>query len=44
MVFMVSTGIFDLVNSSDAFLVLCAQERGMSVTGILVILVVFNLV
>lgn len=44
MVFMVIVGLFDLGNSSDAFLVLRAQERGMSVTGILSMLVVFNLV
>ena len=44
MVFMLIVGLFDLGNSSDAFLVLRAQERGMSVTGILGMLVVFNLV
>lgn len=43
-VFMLIAGIFDLGNSSDAFLVLRAQERGMSVIGILGMLVVFNLV
>ena len=43
-VFMLIVGLFDLGNSSDAFLVLRAQERGMSVTGILGMLVVFNLV
>jgi MFS family permease len=43
-VFMVIVGIFDLGNSSDAFLVLRAQNLGMSVTGILTMLVVFNLV
>jgi MFS family permease len=42
--FMLIVGLFDLGNSSDAFLVLRAQERGMSVTGILGMLVVFNLV
>jgi MFS family permease len=42
--FMLIVGLFDLGNSSDAFLVLRAQERGMSVTGILAMLVVFNLV
>ena len=42
--FLVIVGIFDLGNSSDAFLVLRAQERGMSVVGILIMLVVFNLV
>jgi len=43
-VFIVIAGIFDLGNASDAFLVLRAQERGVSVTGILAMLVVFNLV
>ncbi|MDO9545542.1 MAG: MFS transporter [Pelolinea sp.] len=42
--FMLIVGLFDLGNSSDAFLVLRAQERGMSVTGILALLAVFNLV
>jgi MFS family permease len=41
---MVIVGLFDLGNSSDAFLVLRAQERGLSVTGILGMLVTFNLV
>jgi len=44
MVFMVIVGIFDLGNSSDAFLVLRAQERGISVLGILAMLAVFNLI
>ncbi len=44
MVFILIVGIFDLGNSSDAFLVLRAQERGVSVIGILGMLVVFNLV
>jgi MFS family permease len=44
MTFMVIVGIFDLGNSSDAFLVLRAQERGISVIGILALLAVFNLV
>jgi len=44
LVFMVIVGIFDLGNSSDAFLVLRAQERGISVLGILLMLMVFNLV
>lgn len=42
--FMIIVGIFDLGNSSDAFLVLRAQERGLSVVDILSMLVVFNLV
>jgi MFS family permease len=44
LVFMIIVGLFDLGNSSDAFLVLRAQERGLSVVGILGMLVVFNLV
>jgi MFS family permease len=44
LIFMLIVGIFDLGNSSDAFLVLRAQERGMSVLGILIMLAVFNLV
>ena len=44
LVFMFIVGIFDLGNSSDAFLVLRAQERGLSVVGILAMLVTFNLV
>ena len=44
MVFMLIVSIFDLGNSSDAFLVLRAQERGLSVLGVLGMLVVFNLV
>jgi MFS family permease len=43
-VFMLIVGIFDLGNSSDAFLVLRAQERGLSVIGVLGMLVTFNLV
>lgn len=42
--FLVIVGIFDLGNSSDAFLVLRAQERGISVLGILIMLAMFNLV
>jgi MFS family permease len=44
LVFLVIVGIFDLGNSSDAFLVLRAQERGLSVLGILGMLITFNLV
>lgn len=44
MIFMVIVAIFDLGNSSDAFLVLRAQERGVSVVGILAMLAMFNLV
>ena len=43
-VFMLIVGLFDLGNSSDAFLILRAQERGLSVVGILAILTAFNLV
>jgi len=43
-IFMLIVGIFDLGNSSDAFLVLRAQERGLSVLGVLGMLVTFNLV
>jgi MFS family permease len=43
-VFMLIVGIFDLGNSSDAFLVLRAKERGLSVIGVLGMLVTFNLV
>lgn len=42
LVFMVIVGLFDLGNSSDAFLVLRAQERGLSVLGILGMLITFN--
>lgn len=42
--FMIIVGIFDLGNSSDAFLVLRAQERGMSTLHILIMLAVFNLI
>jgi len=44
LVFMVIVGIFDLGNSSDAFLVLRAQERGLNVPGVLGMLATFNLV
>ena len=44
LVFLLIVGVFDLGNSSDAFLVLRAQERGLSVLGILLILAAFNLV
>jgi MFS family permease len=42
--FMLIVGIFDLGNSSDAFLVLRAQNVGLSVIGILGMLVTFSLV
>lgn len=44
LIFLLIVGLFDLGNSSDAFLVLRAQERGMSVLGILLMLAAFNLV
>ncbi len=44
MTFLLISAIFDLGNSSDAFLVLRAQERGVSVAGVLAMLVMFNLV
>ena len=44
LIFLLIVGLFDLGNSSDAFLVLRAQERGMSVLGILLMLASFNLV
>ncbi len=43
-IFLVIVSIFTLGNSSDAFLVLRAQNLGISVMGILMMLVVFNLV
>lgn len=44
MSFLIIIGIFELGNSSDAFLVLRAQERGISVMGVLGMLLVFNVV
>jgi len=44
LVFMLIVGLFDIGNSSDAFLVLRAQERGLSLIGILGMLITFNLV
>jgi MFS family permease len=43
-VFLVIVGIFELGNSADAFLVLRAQERGLSVLEILCVLLAFNAV
>jgi MFS family permease len=42
--FLVVVGLFTLGNSSDSFLVLRAQNLGVSVTGILVMLAMFNLI
>jgi len=44
LVFMLIVGLFDLGNSSDAFLVLRAQERGLELPGILGMLITFNLI
>ncbi len=43
-VFMLIVGVFDLGNSSDAFLILRAEERGLSVMGVLGMLITFNLI
>ena len=43
-IFLVIVSVFTLGNSSDAFLVLRAQNLGITVTGILVMLVMFNLI
>jgi MFS family permease len=42
--FMLIVGIFDLGNSSDAFLALRADDLGVSTIGVIGMLVVFNLV
>ncbi len=42
--FIVIVGVFELGNSSDAFIILRAQERGLSITGILAMLIAFNFV
>lgn len=42
--FMLIVGLFDLGNSSDAFLILRAQERGLNVVGVLGMLATFNLI
>lgn len=44
MMLMLIVCIFELGNSSDAFLVLRAQDLGMNVAGVLAMLVAFNLV
>jgi MFS family permease len=44
LIFLFIVGLFDLGNSSDAFLVLLAQNRGLDVPGILGMLITFNLV
>jgi MFS family permease len=42
--FIVIVGIFELGNSSDAFIILRAQERGLSIMGIFAMLIAFNFV
>jgi MFS family permease len=42
--FLIIVVVFTLGNSSDAFLILRAQERGLSVLGVMVMLVTSNLV
>ncbi len=42
--FLFAAAVFDLGNSSDAFMILRAQERGLSVVGILWTLLGFNVV
>jgi MFS family permease len=44
MIFIVIVGIFTLGNSSDAFLVLRAQDLGVSVIGVLAMVATFNLI
>jgi MFS family permease len=43
-IFLIIVSIFALGNSSDGFLVLRAQNLGISVTGILIMLAVFNMI
>ena len=43
-IFILIVGLFDLGNSSDAFLILRAQERGLSVVGVLAMVATFNLI
>lgn len=42
--FLVVIAIFTLGNSSDSFLILRAQERGLSVAGVMAMLITFNLI
>lgn len=42
--FLIIIAIFDLGNSADAFLILRAQERGLTIAGILTMLIGFNVV
>ncbi len=43
-IFMVIVGLFDLGNSSDAFIILRANAAGLSTPGVLAMLLTFNLV
>ncbi|MFH2107111.1 MAG: MFS transporter [Chrysiogenia bacterium] len=42
--FVIIIGVFELGNSSDAFIILRAQERGLSIVGIFAMLIAFNFV
>src|SRR5262249_16722451 len=42
--FLIIVLIFTLANSSDAFLILRAQERGLSVAGVLAMLISFSVI
>ncbi|MBZ0299653.1 MAG: MFS transporter, partial [Anaerolineae bacterium] len=42
--FLLVIAVFTLGNSSDAFLVLRAQERGLNVAGVIAMLITFNLI
>ena len=42
--FLLVIAVFTLGNSSDAFLVLRAQERGLNVAGVLAMLITFNVI
>ena len=42
--FVLIVAIFELGNSSDAFIILRAQERGLSIAGIFAMLIAFNFV
>lgn len=42
--YLIILGVFTLGNSADAFIILRGQERGLSVAGVLLMLIAFNLV
>jgi MFS family permease len=42
--FVIASAVFEIGNSSDAFLILRAQERGLGVMGLLWMLLLFNVV